>query len=88
MKFLRIKCELTVVFSPIIFFLFDNTYKCIISFFRQAPDQDFSNLPDPFGSYRSELGYKDFGLGQRDDQGLDYIEDPDHLSLMQREISR
>lgn len=56
--------------------------------FKQAPDQDFSNLPDPFGSYRSELGYKDFGLGQRDDQGLDYIEDPDHLSLMQREISR
>merc|ERR1719150_572488 len=56
--------------------------------FKQAPDQDFSNLPDPFGSYRSELSYKDFGLGQRDDQGLDYIEDPDHLSLMQREISR
>ena len=84
MKFLRIKCELTVVFSPIMFSLFGNK----ISFFRQAPDQDFSNLPDPFGSYRSELGYKDFGLGQRDDQGLDYIEDPDHLSLMQREISR
>ena len=57
-------------------------------YFRQTPEQDFSNMPDPFGSYRATLSYKDFGPGWTDDKGLDHIEDPEMMTLMQREIAR
>ena len=45
-------------------------------------------MPDPFGSYRATLSYKDFGPGWTDDKGLDHIEDPEMMTLMQREIAR
>jgi len=57
--------------------------------FRQSNEQDFTNLPDPFGSYRNKLSYKDFGPPPSiDPQSLGHIEDPQMQSLMQREISR
>jgi len=57
--------------------------------FRQSEQQDFTNLPDPFGSYRNKLTYKDFGPPPSiDPQGLGHIQDPEMQSLMQREISR
>ena len=60
-----------------------------ILFFRQSHEQDFANLPDPFGSYRSKLSYKDFAPPTGvDTQSLDHIEDPKMLSYTQREILR
>lgn len=57
--------------------------------FRQSHEQDFANLPDPFGSYRGKLSYKDFAPpSQIDSQALGHIEDPKMLSYTQREISR
>ena len=64
-------------------------------FFRQSPEQDFAGLPDPFGSYRAKLSYKDFGppttldsqISDRS-QSLDHIQDPKMLSYTQREINR
>jgi len=57
--------------------------------FRQSNEQDFSNLPDPFGSYRNKLSYKDFGPPPSiDPQSLGHIEDPQMQSLMEREIAR
>merc|ERR1712008_152563 len=63
--------------------------------FRQSPEQDFAGLPDPFGSYRAKLNYKDFGppttldsqISDRS-QSLDHIQDPKMLSYTQREINR
>jgi hypothetical protein len=63
--------------------------------FRQSPEQDFAGLPDPFGSYRAKLSYKDFGppttldsqISDRS-QSLDHIQDPKMLSYTQREINR
>ena len=67
----------------------------IFLFFRQSPEQDFAGLPDPFGSYRAKLSYKDFGppttldsqISDRS-QSLDHIQDPKMLSYTQREINR
>lgn len=57
--------------------------------FRQSPEQDFTNLPDPFGSYRNKLTYKDFAPPPSiDPQGLGHIQDPEMQNLMHREISR
>ena len=70
--------------------LWTNYFKSLL-YFRQSPDQNFSNLPDPFGSYRASLSYNDFGTfvhGFTDDKGLDHIEDPKMMTLMQREIAR
>ena len=70
--------------------LWTNNFKSLF-YFRQSPDQNFQNLPDPFGSYRASLSYNDFGTfvhGFTDDQGLDHIEDPKMQTLMQREIAR
>ncbi len=65
---------------------------------RQCQDQDFANLPDPFGSYRTKLISKDFeAVIDNDvaafdhrikDKGLDHIKDPGMQSYMQREIAR
>ena len=75
-----------------ILYLFTYLY---FSFFRQSPEQDFAGLPDPFGSYRAKLSYKDFGppttldsqISDRS-QSLDHIQDPKMLSYTQREINR
>jgi len=57
--------------------------------FRQSQEQDFANLPDPFGSYRNKLSYKDFAPPTEfDKDGLGHIQDPNMLSYTQREISR
>ena len=63
---------------------------------------DFSNLPDPFGSYLFRIPNTELTFGasatnkqstittsqQIPDEGLDYIRDPDMQNLMQREIQR
>ena len=80
-------------FSFCILYLF--TYLYFSLFFRQSPEQDFAGLPDPFGSYRAKLSYKDFGppttldsqISDRS-QSLDHIQDPKMLSYTQREINR
>ena len=40
-----------------------------ISIYRQTPEQNFANLPDPFGSYRNQLSMEDFVITQHDDRG-------------------
>ena len=70
-----------------VFLQMPNVY--VFFFFRQSHEQDFANLPDPFGSYRGKLSYKDFAPpSQIDSQALGHIEDPKMLSYTQREISR
>ena len=71
-------------------FFKNDKYLCFLIFsFRQSHEQDFANLPDPFGSYRGKLSYKDFAPpSQIDSQALGHIEDPKMLSYTQREISR
>ena len=70
------------VFCQLFVYIFFNN-------FRQSNEQDFSNLPDPFGSYRNKLSYKDFGPPPSiDPQSLGHIEDPQMQSLMEREIAR
>ena len=50
-----------------------NSFKTLfwqsISIYRQTPEQNFANLPDPFGSYRNQLSMEDFVITQHDDKG-------------------
>ena len=56
--------------------------------FRQTQDQDFASLPDPFASDDPNSAPPQQQIGEKQDEGLDHIEDPDMQSLMQREIAR
>lgn len=66
------------------------------SFPRECAELDFSTLPDPFGAYVFKLNPSDIVepvkeaqvLGHKADVGLGHIENPEMLSLMEREITR